>query len=88
MICNVCKGSGFINLHQINDIEGEENNIVDDNEKILEWIDNNEDCGVSVCTCCGDGRDWYGEPGSHYHNQDPPGMDGPYSYNGGTCECN
>jgi hypothetical protein len=43
---------------------------------------------VQVCDCCGDGRGWYGEPGRHYTNQDPPGRQGPYAYNGGWCECN
>jgi len=42
---------------------------------------------VSVCDCCGDEADWYGEPGEHYGPDDPPGDSGPYRYNGGLCEC-
>ncbi|WP_425618072.1 hypothetical protein NA78x_001765 [Anatilimnocola sp. NA78] len=43
---------------------------------------------VQVCDCCGDGiSQWHGEPGRHYSVNDPLGKDGPYSYNGGLCEC-
>lgn len=43
---------------------------------------------VVRCDCCGDGEeDWYGVPGEHYNSNDPRGAEGPYSYNGGLCEC-
>lgn len=42
---------------------------------------------VQVCDCCGDGDNWYGEPGNHYSNEDPRGPDGPYADNGGLCQC-
>lgn len=42
---------------------------------------------VQVCDCCGDGVDWYGEPGRHYGPDDMQGLNGPYGYNGGLAEC-
>lgn len=42
---------------------------------------------VEVCDCCGDGEKHYGTPGEHYDDADPPGLLGPYAYNGGYCEC-
>ncbi len=82
--CTRCSG-GFLNLDQIVDVPG----VVypADIESILKWIDEHVDHDVSVCDCCGDGEDWYGEPGEHYGTDDPPGQDGPYAYNGGLCEC-
>ena len=84
MICNVCKGTGFKNSHQLPE-EVDCNHI----EEVLAFLgacgDDFED--VVVCTCCGDGDDWYGEPGQHYGNDDPIGSSGPYTYNGGLCEC-
>ena len=84
MICNVCQGTGFKNLHQVEDDSLD----LDDLDVVLNWISSNEDHDVCVCTCCGDGDSWYGEPGSHYSSDDPPGNHGPYWYNGGLCECN
>ena len=40
-----------------------------------------------LCDCCGNGKEWYGIPGEHYNNTDPPGKSGPYCYNGGLSEC-
>jgi hypothetical protein len=54
---------------------------------VSNWIAHNNDHDVSVCDCCGDGEDWYGVPGEHYNNEDLPGHNGPYAYNGGLCEC-
>lgn len=42
---------------------------------------------ASVCDCCGDGVEWYGEPGEHYNVDDPRGTQGPYADNGGLCQC-
>lgn len=84
--CTRCENSGFLNLHQIPDVEMVA--IDGDIEKIQAWIKTQtEPHDVRVCDCCGDGEGWYGEPGSHYTNADPPGHNGPYAYNGGLCEC-
>jgi hypothetical protein len=52
---------------------------------LMEWIADNRGHDVRVCDCCGDGDEWYSEPGSHDHAQF--GDDGPYAYNGGLPEC-
>ena len=80
MTCTRCDGSGFLNLHQV------PQEIVDSVDAIKEWMLSHES-DVSVCDCCGDGETWYGIPGEHYTEDDPPGPNGPYSYNGGLCEC-
>ncbi len=85
MNCTRCQGTGFLNLHQI------PSHILDETEgpdDVLEWIERNEGHDVQVCDCCGDGGEWYGEPGEHYGDEDPQGIHGPYAYNGGFCECN
>ena len=82
MNCTRCEGTGFINLHQLPEVNPPEG--VDE---ILKWIDEHEEHDVQVCDCCGDGEWWYGEPGEHYHSGDPRGADGPYAYNGGLCKC-
>ena len=82
MTCTRCQGTGFINIHQLPD-----KNQPEGTDDILEWIDNNDDHDVSICDCCGDRDDWYGEPGVHYGSGDPPGPTGPYAYKGGNCEC-
>lgn len=84
--CTRCEGTGFINLHQICEFEL---SMMDDDliENVPEWIRTHEGHDVSVCDCCGDGEDWYGTPGEHYNREDPSGDRGPYSYNGGLCEC-
>ena len=83
MNCTRCEGTGFINLHQIPEKTLEI--IGEDNDKIVEWINNNnkEDYDVSVCDCCGDTENWYGEAGSHYCGEDEDF----YRYNGGRPEC-
>lgn len=82
MICNVCQGTGFCNIEQLPEGVAE-----DSHDVILKWIDDNETHDVAVCHCCGDGDEWYGEPGQHYGNDDPIGQDGPYASNGGLCLC-
>jgi hypothetical protein len=87
-LCTRCDGTGFLNIHQIEDdlqikIDAEGLN----HEEVLKWIARNTNHDVQVCDCCGDGEGWYGEPGRHYTSQDPSGSYGPYAYNGGLCEC-
>lgn len=83
--CTRCDGCGFLNAEQL-DI-----NFVDTHtpEEIVKWLHNSFDpTDVQVCDCCGDGDQmWYGTPGSHYGSDDLQGLDGPYAYNGGLCEC-
>jgi len=86
--CTKCQNSGFLNLEQINEIK-KDNFYTEamDMDQILRWIKDNEDHDVQVCDCCGNGEFWYGIPGEHYNDDDPEGFNGPYSYNGGLCEC-
>ena len=82
MNCTRCDGTGFLNIFQV------PNDVFDKGtESVLEWIKNNENHDVTICDCCGNGEEWYGEPGEHYGSNDPIGNDGPYGYNGGLCEC-
>jgi hypothetical protein len=80
--CTRCDGTGFLNGEQLPQAVAEAGI-----EAILKWIAQNTGHDVQVCDCCGNGEDWYGEPGSHYTSQDPIGKNGPYAYNGGLCEC-
>ena len=83
MTCTRCGGTGFLNDEQI-----PSEFIFDNLESILIWIKKTDGHDVQVCDCCGDGENWYGVPGEHYNtNQDPAGPNGPYTYNGGLCEC-
>jgi len=84
LTCNRCETTGFLNLHQINDKYDAYNK---SHDWILKWVQSNEDHDVQICDCCGDGDDWYGIPGEHYNSDDVEGKNGPYSYNGGFCEC-
>lgn len=80
--CNHCGGTGFLNF--TDDLAMSEMHP----SEIAEWIKGRPGYDdVTVCDCCGDGERWYGVPGEHYNNDDPQGNDGPYSYNGGLCEC-
>ena len=82
MNCTRCQGTGFLNPEFLPD------GLLDSGcEVVLEWLKNNPDVETHVCDCCGNGDDWYGEPGSHYSSSDPIGHNGPYAYNGGLCEC-
>lgn len=87
MNCTRCEGTGFLNLHQVDEATLKRFDEYGDPRIIQEWIQNNADHDVQVCDCCGDGEGWYGEPGRHYTSQDPSGQHGPYAYNGGLCEC-
>jgi hypothetical protein len=86
--CNVCEGTGFKNLYQIDsDIYGMDVPDLSDGDSILKWISIHDNHDVQVCDCCGDGDGWYGIPGEHYNRDDPPGDCGPYVGNGGLCKC-
>lgn len=91
MTCTRCGNSGFLNIDQLPD---ELSKLLDElgPEDFLNhasrYLKDREDHDVQVCDCCGDGESWYGEPGEHYNSEDPRGNNGPYSYNGGLCECN
>lgn len=81
-LCTRCEGTGFLNIHQIDlDVD------IFDKEAVLSWIATHGNHDVQVCDCCGNGEEWYGTPGQHYNSYDPIGMNGPYAYNGGICEC-
>jgi hypothetical protein len=80
--CTRCDNTGFLNIDQIGDWANDK-----ETDEILEWSESNEGHDVQVCDCCGNGENWYGIPGEHYSNDDPVGVDGPYAYNGGRCEC-
>jgi len=87
--CTRCDGTGFLNIEQVDD---ETLSVFDhsgDPQIIIDWMwgAGEHDHDVSVCDCCGDGVIWYGTPGQHYTEKDPPGPGGPYAYNGGHCEC-
>lgn len=83
--CTRCDTTGFLNLEQIP--ETDLTAMDGDTAKIQEWIAAHPDHDVQVCDCCGDGSGWYGEPGHHYTDADPPGRQGPYAENGGLCRC-
>lgn len=86
MRCNVCQGTGFVNLHQIPETVFDtfsENYFTD----VLLWIKENPNYEVAVCDCCGDNESWYGIPGQHYSSLDPSGTQGVYAYNGGYAKC-
>ncbi len=85
--CTRCEGSGFLNLHQVDDVTIDRFNDNGEEEVILKWIKFNIDHDVSICDCCGDTEGWYGIRGEHYTCDDPIGNHGPYAYNGGLCEC-
>ena len=83
MNCTRCDGTGLLNHHQAEhapeDLELED---------LINWMDEHEaPHDVAICDCCGDGEGWYGDPGRHYSNADPPGPNGPYASNGGCCSC-
>jgi hypothetical protein len=87
LTCTRCGGSGFLNLHQIDESYGMDVPDMTDEDSILAWIRSHENHDVQICDCCGDGEGWYETPGEHYGQDDPMGHDGPYAYNGGLCEC-
>lgn len=87
MICTRCDGTGFLNLHQIPEdiLRKAEDTGPFFHHMILLWISNHPDFDVSICDCCGNTKDWYGEPGEHSTADNGP--NGPYAYNGGLPEC-
>lgn len=91
--CNVCQGSGFVNVDQIDGlVEGWTEMEPKDLLAALEALPERVAHDVAPCSCCGTGDPneeypWYGTPGEHYGDDDPPGDHGPYQYNGGLCEC-
>jgi len=90
MTCTRCDNTGFLNVDQIPEADLKE--IQDDPEGMKvgfdKWKENNLFSDAQICDCCGDGENWYGEPGEHYKTpEDQPGMGGPYAYNGGLPEC-
>ena len=80
LTCTRCRGTGFLNVEQC-PIKSS------DVQKVLAWMKSNDGHDVVICDCCGDGEGWYGEPGAHYGQEDPPGKCGPYAGNGGLCKC-
>ena len=52
---------------------------------VKRWIEAEEGHDVTVCDCCGNTEEWYGEPG--IHDEHDYGRGGPYEYNGGYPEC-
>ena len=73
MICTRCEGTGFLNLHQVDDEQRRLFDISGDVGIILGWIDANTGHDVTPCDCCGDGEDWYGLPGLHdLNNKEEP----------------
>lgn len=86
--CTRCEATGFLNIAQVDDATRKDFDESGDHIIITKWIDNHQSHDVQVCDCCGDGDAWYGEPGKHYGNDDQPGINGPYAYHGGLCECN
>lgn len=97
--CTHCEGTGFLNLDQAPpDFAA----MLDDPEEgtgmLLVWLHREHSkTDVAICDCCGIPGNlhvsggwsdlWHGERGEHYNDEDPPGMAGPYGYNGGLCEC-
>jgi hypothetical protein len=64
LVCTKCGGTGFLNLNQIDsEIYGMDVPDSSDENSILRWIATHDKHGVQVCDCCGDGVDWYDEPG-------------------------
>ena len=82
MDCRRCQGTGFLNDEQLPEGLLERGCVA-----VRKWIAEHADTDAQACDCCGDGVDWYGEPGKHYTSIDPAGRNGPYDYNGGLCEC-
>lgn len=99
--CTRCDGTGFLNLHQAPpELVAEFDKPGEGEGQLLVWMAVHAgEHDVAICDCCGipdnfktvsDGgwsNLWHGERGEHYNEEDPPGMQGPYAYNNGLCEC-
>jgi len=82
MSCTRCESTGFLNIDQLPD------GLLDKGaEAVLDWINDSANMphDVAICDCCGNGSEWYGEPGEH--DSKDYGSGGPYGYNGGVPEC-
>ena len=72
MNCTHCESTGFLNLEQVDEptyLQFLDSGNVD---VILEWIATNNNHDVAMCDCCGDGQEWYGEPGHHHLGAEEP----------------
>lgn len=84
--CTRCEGTGFLNFYQIPIKDMDAIDLEKDvKQAILDWIASHDEHDVSVCDCCGNGEEWYGEPGEH--DERDYGPNGVYAYNGGLPEC-
>jgi len=63
--CTRCDGTGFLNLHQVDEETLARFDETGDPQVILDWITSHDNHDVSVCDCCGDGEVWHSEPGQH-----------------------
>jgi len=70
--CTRCDGTGFLNLHQVDDTTLDRFDQTGDHQIILDWIAANSCHDVSVCDCCGDGEVWHGTPGEHHPEDGEP----------------
>ena len=66
MNCTRCKGTGFLNLEQVDDDTLRRFEETGDVQVILDWIETGES-DVGPCDCCGNGDayGWYFVPGLH-----------------------
>ena len=95
MTCTRCGGSGFLNTDHLTDEHAELLDELGAEEFYSRFFEGDDKLfaelyypDVTICDCCGNGEDeWYGTAGEHYNSEDPEGKNGPYSYNGGHCEC-
>ena len=85
LTCTRCSSSGFLNIEQVDEAVLLQFDSSGDHQHVVDWIAKNKDHDVNVCDCCGDGAEWYGEPGSH--DRSDFGKKGPYAYNGGLPKC-
>ena len=66
MDCTRCNATGFLNLHQVDAETIGKFEETGDPDIVLDWILLTQALNdVQVCDCCGDGEDWYYEPGCH-----------------------
>jgi hypothetical protein len=72
MNCTRCDGTGFLNLHQVDDETLDLFEATGEHEVIFKWMDAYQGHDVGVCDCCGDGTDWYGKPGEHCLDNNEP----------------
>jgi len=88
MFCNSCQSTGFLNVDQAGVADPHDHAAVLDwiDEQAAKRV-TLDGCSchvcapcsyclvlhdVQVCDCCGNGEDWYGEPGYHYTQPDEP----------------